>query len=134
MRRSLLAPVLVSAVALAGCTTATSSNDFSGPANDVAKALSDLQSAGQRKDSAKICNQLLAQSFVSKLNADGTSCATEIDKAVKDADEFTLDVRSVKVNGSQATAQVRQGKNGATRSVTLVREANRWKVSGLSPS
>jgi hypothetical protein len=134
MRRSVPTLLLVCAVALAGCTTAgtTSSKKFSGPTADVAKAISDVQSAAQRKDGAKLCTQLFASAFVTKLAAPGSTCTQEVDKALSDSDTYSLDVQTVTVNGSQATARVRQGKGGATRQVTLVREANRWKLSGVT--
>jgi hypothetical protein len=134
MRRSVLTLTAVCAVALAGCTTTgtTGTKKFSGAQGDVAKAISDLQTAAQRKDATKVCSQFLARALVTKLDAPGTSCNQEIDKAVGDADELSLVVQSVTVNGNTATARVQEGKNGAVRTMTLAREANRWKVSGLS--
>jgi hypothetical protein len=134
MRRSLLTLTAVCAVVLAGCTTTgtTGSKKFPGAQADVAKAISDLQTAAQRKDATKICSEFLAKALVTKLDAPGTSCNQEIDKAVSDSDELSLLVQSVTVNGNTATSRVQQGKNGSIRTVTLVREANRWKVSGLS--
>jgi hypothetical protein len=134
VRRSVLTLLIISVVALAGCTTAgsTSSKKFTGPANDVSKAISDLQSAAQRKDSGKICSQLLAGSLVTKLGGPGTACGQEVDKAISDADEYSLDVQTINVTGDQATARVRQGSDGRTKQVTLVREAGAWKVAGVS--
>jgi hypothetical protein len=134
MRRAVLTLTALCALALGGCTTTgtTGSKKFSGAQADVAKTISDLQTAAQRKDATKICTQLLAKVLVTKLDAPGTSCSQEIDKAVSDSDEFSLQVQSVTVTGAQATAKVRQGKNGAIRTMDLTREANRWKVSSLS--
>jgi hypothetical protein len=134
MRRTFLTLTAVCAVALAGCTTTgtTGTKKFSGAQADVAKAISDLQTAAQRKDATKICSQFLAKALVTKLDAPGTSCNQEIDKAISDSDELSLLVQSVTVNGNSATSRVQQGKNGSFRTATLVREANRWKLSGLS--
>jgi hypothetical protein len=127
--RLVLVPLLLAAVALTGCTSSkTSSTKFKGAAADVDKAVGDLQNAGRRKDSAKLCSQLLASSLVKKLDSGGTTCKDEMDKAIADADEFTLDVRSIAVDGSQATVSIRQGDKGATRNVIFFREDNRWKV------
>jgi hypothetical protein len=124
---------LVPALLVAGCTSAgsTSSKKFEGAAADVSKAVGDLQQAGQRKDSAKLCSEVLAQTLVSKLDSSGTSCRSEMDKAVTDADEYSLDVSDVKVTGKTATATVRNGDDGPTKTLELVREGNRWKVSSL---
>src|SRR3954451_22456928 len=133
--RLLLVPRVLAAVALAGCTsTGTSSTKFKGAAADVNKAVGDLQTAGRRKDAAKLCGQLLAGSLVKRLDSGGTTCKDEMDKAIADADEFTLRVRSISVHGSQATASIREGSGGPTRDVTFVREANRWKIDAFPPA
>ena len=136
MRRAVLLCLLAPVLAAGGCTTANtaSSGDFSGAEGDVAKVVSDLRSAGQRKDGDKICSQLLARSLVSRLDSSGTACRQEMTKAARDADEFALDVRDVTVTGDQATAQVRQGTDGPTATFRFVRESGRWKISELSGS
>jgi predicted small secreted protein len=135
MRRLVLAPILLAAVALAGCTTAgsgSSSKKFSGAAGDVADAVGDLETAGKRKDADRLCSELLARSLVEKLDAGGTSCKQEMKDALADADEFALSVRDVKVSGNEATATVRQGSDGPTRTIQLVKEGTRWKASEFS--
>lgn len=134
MRRFLLASLLVPAIAVAGCTTSgtsSSSKKFSGAENDVATAVSDLQKAGQRKDGAKICSDLLAKAAVEQMGG-ASKCADEVDKATTDSDEFALEVQDVSVNGTEATAKVRQGKTGTTKLVRFVKEGNSWKLTGLS--
>jgi uncharacterized low-complexity protein len=136
MRRLLLASILVSALALGGCTTSTtssssSSKKFTGAQADVATAVSDLQKAAQRKDGAKICSELLAKSAVDELGGPA-KCPDEINKATTDSDEFSLEVQDVTVNGDQATAKVRQGKTGKTKVVRFVKEGNSWKLNGLA--
>jgi hypothetical protein len=135
MRRLLLASILVSALALGGCTTSTSSSSsskkFTGAQADVAKAVSDLQKAAQRKDGAKVCSELLAKSAVGELGGAST-CPDEVNKAITDSDEFALDVQDVTVNGDQATAKVRQGKTGKTKLVRFVKEGTSWKLTGLA--
>jgi hypothetical protein len=133
MRRFVLVPLLLAALVLAGCTStgATSSKKFSGAAGDVSKAVGDLVKAGQRKDANKLCTQLFARALVTKLDA-GSTCKDEMDKALADTDDFKLDVRDVKVSGTEATATVREGTDGPTKLIQFVREANRWKVTGFS--
>ena len=132
--RLLVVPIVLAAVALTGCaSTSTSSTKYTGAAADVDKAINDLHTAGQRKDSAKLCSQILAGAIVTKLGG-SAKCQDAMDKLIADADEFTMDVRSIKVNGSQATASIRQGDKGATRTLTFTREANRWKVSSFQPA
>jgi uncharacterized Zn ribbon protein len=134
VRRLTLALLLPAALLLGGCTTSgsSSSKKFSGAAGDVSKAVGELQTAGRRKDAAKLCTELLARSLVEQLDAGATSCKDEMDSALADADDFTLNVRDVKVSGSEATATVRQGDSGPTRTIDYVRESNRWKATGFS--
>jgi hypothetical protein len=134
MRRLLLASILVTALAVGGCTTSgtsSSSKKFKGAEADVASAVSDLQKAAQRNDGAKICSDLLAKSAVDELGG-ASKCPDEVKKAGTDSDEFSLDVQDVTVNGTQATAKVRQGKSGKTKLVRFAKEGNSWKLTGLA--
>ena len=54
-----------------------------------------------------------------------------MDRAIKDATDYDLQVVSVKVNGKNATAQVRQGDAGAVATFTFVKEGDAWKASAL---
>jgi hypothetical protein len=135
MRRLALPLLLVLAALLAGCTStgsSSSSKKFAGAAGDVSKAVDDLEAAGQRKNAGKLCSQLLARSLVSQIGESGTTCTSELDKALADSDDFKLDVRDIKVNGDKATATVLQGDPGSTRTIQFVREDNRWKATGFS--
>lgn len=137
MHRLAALALLLAAVALAGCTTAgtgSSSGKFKGAQGDVATVVSDLQKAAQRHDGAKICSQILAATLVDRLSSGGTQCIDEVTKAARDADDFKLTVLSVTVSSSTATAKVRNGDKGPTRTLGFVKESNRWKVSELSSS
>jgi hypothetical protein len=123
----------VAAVAVAGCTStgSTTSAKFTGTQGDVAKVVSDLAQAGQRKDTQKICSQIVSQSLARELTAAGTSCQTEMQKAIDDADDFNLTVQRVSVQGSQATAVVKRGTDGPTATFRFVREGGRWKATSF---
>jgi hypothetical protein len=132
--RTAIAASLAASVVLAGCTTTTgssSSSKFTGAEGDVAKVVADLQDAGKRRDATKICTQILSRALVQQLSQAGTSCAQEMKKAVQDADDFDLSVQRVSVQGSQATAVVRRGTSGPTRTFRFVREDGRWKAANL---
>jgi hypothetical protein len=132
LRRLATVALAVVAVALAGCTQAgTSSSKFSGQQADVAKVVSDLQTAGQRKDAQKICTEIMAQSLVRQLSDAGTTCQAEMKKAVDDADDYDLSVQRVTVTGSQATAVVRRGSNGPTETFRFVRESGGWRATSF---
>jgi hypothetical protein len=131
-RRTPMTAALVLALALAGCSTAgSSSSKFSGAQGDVAKVVSDLAQAGQRKDAQKICTEIIAQSLVRQIGAAGTTCQAEMKKAIDDADDFDLMVENVTINGNNATARVKRGKTGPTATFKFVRESGGWRATSF---
>ena len=130
-RVALIAAVL--ALALSGCGAASSSQNskFKGAQQDVVKVVDSLAQAGSRGDADKICTEILAKQLVTELKSAGGDCVTEMDRAIKDASDYDLQVTSVKINGANATAQVRQGKDGQVATFTFVKEGGAWKASAL---
>jgi hypothetical protein len=132
----LAVPMTVLVLALAGCGTQTqtsSVDNFKDPnERAVAQQVEDLESAGKRNKPDDICSDILAKSLVDQLNSAGTDCATEMDKAIKDANEFDLEVRKVTINGDAATAEVRQGTDGPTETMQFARENGQWRATALS--
>jgi hypothetical protein len=132
LRRAPIAVALVAVLAVAGCTTTSSSSSkFTGAKGQVADVVSNLQQAGQRKDANKICTQILSRSLVQAISDAGTSCEQEMKKAIDDADDFDLTVQSVTINGNQATARVRRGKDGPTATFKFVRESGGWRATSF---
>jgi hypothetical protein len=123
-------------VAVTGCGTqaSTSSVDKFTDKDQkaVAQQIEDLASAGKRNKPDDICSNILSQELVSQLNAAGTDCATEMSKAIEDANEFNLTVEKVTVNGNTATAEVKQGDDGPTETMEFTREKNSWRATSLS--
>jgi hypothetical protein len=137
MRRLAALATVVAAAALgaSGCATtktASSAGSFKGAESDVAKVVDDLRTAGERRDAAKICSEILARPLVTQLDSSGTSCNQEMAKTIKDVDDYAMTVRDVTVTGATATARVQNGAKGTTATFKFVREANRWKVSELA--
>lgn len=134
LRRLSTAVAVLAVLGVAGCTGTTgggSSSKFTGAEGDVAKVVSDLQSAGQKKDAQKICTEVISEELVRQLSDAGTSCQQEMKKAIDDADDFDLTVRSVKVNGDKATAVVQRGDDGPKATFRFVRESGRWKATSF---
>ena len=133
MKRVALAFILLT---LAGCGTqaSTSSVDKFKDSDQraVAQKVEDLADFGRRGKPDSICSDILAQSLVSQLDAAGTDCATEIQKAIDDASEFDLTVQKVTVTGNTATAQVKQGDKGSTVTMQFTREKSSWRATALS--
>src|SRR5262245_44582942 len=117
MKRVALALVLAGVV-VAGCGTTqsqSSADKFSDPDQKaIAEKVEDLETAGRRGQADDICKDILAKTLVSQLDAAGTDCPTEMQKAIDDATQFDLNVEKVTVNGNEATATVKQGDDGPT--------------------
>ena len=133
MRRiALIAVSLALPVTACGSTQASDSDsEFKGEQATVAEVVDRLAAAGKAGDAEKICTDVLSKQLVTELKSAGGDCVTEMDRAIDDASDFNLTVRSVKVNGNNATAQVRQGDSGTTATFTFVKENGAWRASAL---
>jgi len=130
MRRLL---VIAAALALSACGTASSSNDvkFTGAQQDVADVVDKLAAAGQRHNAATICDDILSKQVVAELKSAGGDCEDEMKDAISDATDYDLQVRSVKIDGNNATAQVRQGDKGKVATFTFVKENGGWRATSF---
>jgi nitrous oxide reductase accessory protein NosL len=137
MRRALLAaPVVL--VLLSGCGAATETqegkfNEGSDQAQ-IAALVDKLSTAGARREADVICTEVLAKQLVDELKAAGGNCVTEMDRAIKDASDYDLQVVDVKVNGATATARVAQGDSDKRATFTFVKERGGWRASALGAS
>ncbi len=136
MRRPLVAlPLVLAALLAAGCTASNSSSaDFEGAQKDVADVVGDLSSAAGTGDGAKICSDVLAKSLADQMAAGGSTCAQQLDDALKDSDDNDLSVEAVTVDGTTATARV-QGRIGgdedAMRTLEFERSGQDWRITSL---
>ena len=127
--------IVASLLLLAGCgaqSQQSSVDTFQGEQRAVAQKVEDLEDAGQGQDPETICADILAASLVDELEAAGTDCPQEMDKAIDDADDFDLEVLEVDVNGSSATARVRRGDDGPTETMQFTQERGEWRATALS--
>jgi outer membrane murein-binding lipoprotein Lpp len=136
--RSMIRPraslLLVAAVLLSGCTgTPSSAGDFEGEEKAVAEQVEKLQSAGETGDAKVICDEVLAEALREQIQAAGSTCEQELEKAITDADDFDLEVDDVTIDGDRATATVTGKSDGEDeqRDFTFVREANAWRATDL---
>jgi hypothetical protein len=134
MRRSLVAIPLAVALVAAGCAGSSSGTaEFEGEAQRVADVVEQLQSAGETGDAKEICEEVLAKSLADQIKAAGSTCEQELDKAIKDADDFDLEVESVSVDGNTATARVKGQDRGEDRVRTFEfeKEGSDWRATNL---
>jgi hypothetical protein len=134
MRRPLIAIPLALAALAAGCGASTSSSaEFEGQEKAVADQVEKIQSAGEARDAKQLCDDVLATSLRDAIANAGSSCEVELDKAIRDADDFDLDVEDVTIAGNSAVAKVKTGSgdDAATRDFEFEKEGNSWRATSL---
>jgi outer membrane PBP1 activator LpoA protein len=137
MLRPLVPLALLASLALAGCTTRSTSDDstgeFRGDQRLVANTVEDFESAASEGDQDKICRDLLARALVAQYTERGGSCERAVDGALKDTDSFEMTVERVTITGTQASVRVKsdRGKKDLQQSLTLVRQGQGWRISGF---
>jgi ethanolamine utilization protein EutQ (cupin superfamily) len=137
MLRTLLPIAALAAVAIAGCTTQTTSEDssgkFTGDQRLVANTIEDFESAASKGDQDQICRELLAKQLIADYAEHGGTCEKAVDGALKDTDSFGLTVESVSIADGKATARVKadRGKNDIIQTMTLVKEGPGWRISAF---
>jgi hypothetical protein len=129
-----LIPLLL-AGAVAGCGAAQSSaGDFEGQQKEVAQVVEDLQVAAQTRKPEEICADILSRSLADRVKTSGGDCVSEIDKAIKDVDDFEIDVTRVTITGTTARAEARTRRRGREKqpiTFTLAREGGGWRLTNL---
>ena len=136
MRRTALVTVLLG-LALSACGAAPAKQESkfkTGDQQAIAKLVDDLAAAGRAGKADKICNEILAKQLVDELKTAGGDCVSEMDRAINDANDYDLQVDEVKVNGSTATATVRQADSKKTAIFSFVKEKAGWRASALGAS
>jgi len=134
MRRAFLAaPVIALLVSGCGAAQDTSESKFkAGDQQQVAKVVDDLSAAAASGNTKKICNDILAAQLKTEIKTAGSDCVTEIDRVIKDASDYDLEVTKVDVKGTSATATVQQGEDAKnTATFSFVKEKGAWRASAL---
>ena len=137
MLRTLLPTAALAAVAIAGCTTQTTSDDssgkFTGDQRLVANTIEDFESAASKGDQDQICRELLAKPLIATYAKRGGTCEKAVDDALKDTDSFGLTVESVRITDTDATARVKadRGKKDIIQTMSLVKEGPGWRISAF---
>jgi len=128
---------LVSAAGLAGCGEVVSTNKFKGAEHEVAARISNFQKHVEQASQKKICSEDLAAGLVARIDASGKpygkDCEAALKEQLKNVEDETLTVDTVTVHGKDATAGVKSVEYGKSvpKTLTLVKEANGWKISGV---
>ena len=141
MRCAAPTTALVVTLVLAGCAGGTSnddsSSDFKGEQQAVASVIEDLQSAAEDSDERGICGDILTGELRDAITAKGgaATCRGALEKALKDTDQSDLTVKTVTIDGDQATAVVRaklsDDRYRPDLTVGLRKRGAAWRISKL---
>jgi hypothetical protein len=134
MRRVHALITIAATLALAGCTATppSSAGDFKGAEKDVAQVVDDMQKAGRTGKPDDLCNDIFTAELADKFKAGSATCVDEVEKAMRDVNDYDMKVTDITINGSTATAKVEQGKEKRSGTIGLERVGNSWRVSSIS--
>ena len=134
MRLVAAALAVSAALALGACGAASTAGEFEGEEETVATVVADLQSESEKGEATQICENLLTEALQEKVAAGSDSCASELDKALEDADAFELEVQDVSISGTTATAKVKgvdEDDAGIVRTVELEKVGDDWRIDSF---
>jgi hypothetical protein len=127
------------ALTVAGCGSAATGDtgDFPGEEGDIAELVGELSSAATSGDEQVVCNDLISTDLRNTIigGDEELSCDGEMEKAIRDADGFLIDVEDVTIEegGTEATAEVTSEQVGddVTRTFSFVKEDDEWRIDSF---
>ncbi len=128
----LCAPLL--ALGMSACANTTDTSAYKGENRAVAQTIANLQSEATAGEAQKICSTLLARAVTTRLNSAHGGCTQALKNQLTQVDTPELAVQEVQQNSAtSASAQVKSIHAGKSKvsTLTLVKEAGKWKISGL---
>jgi hypothetical protein len=135
MLKSVPVALTVVVAALGGC--GGSDDGDKGPVvpseqRAILQTVADLQTAGRQGDAGRICDEIFTKTLANSIQrAANRSCAAEV-RATLVSPNMRLSVgRDVHVNGSRATATVRE-QNGDTSRIFLRKQGRDWQIDRIS--
>lgn len=134
---SVLAAV-ATAAALAGCGGSDEDEQAPAPVSSDQRAILDtideLQTASRQGDAATICSDIFTESLARSIRkASRRSCEKEIGETLTSPDAQLAVGRQIDIDGSQATATVRD-QSGKTSRVFLLKAGDRWRIARIAPA
>ena len=124
-------PVMVALLcAAAGGAAACGGDDE----RDVRDTLNRYATAVEKKDYQELCDKLLADQLLENLRNVGLPCEVALQRGFAEVEKPTITVRSVKIEGDEASAVARTGAANQSPSedtIRLVKEDGEWKIFDL---
>ena len=129
-----LITVAAAGLALAGCTATppSSAGDFKGAEQDVAKVVDDMQKAGRTGKPDTLCNDIFTAELANRFKAGSATCVDEVEKAMRDVNDYDIKVTDITITGNTATAKVEQGREKRSGTIGFQRIGNSWRVNSIS--
>jgi hypothetical protein len=123
-------------LALAGCGADTE-NGGSGPdaTTAVRATVAKFGVATRTHDWQTICDTLLSETLVSKIEDVGLPCETAIEKGLGDVKNPTLEITDVSIAGARALVSIHTTANGQEASddaLQLVKQDGAWRIASLA--
>jgi hypothetical protein len=122
-----LIALLCAAALLAGC-----GGDDEGEVRDT---LAQFAEATAEKDYQRLCDDLLSPELVEQVRRVNLPCEVALRTGFEDVEQPRIEVRSVKIDGDKASAQVRstaQNQEPSVDTVQLVKVDGEWRVNSLA--
>jgi hypothetical protein len=140
-RRTTFALVAALALLLAGCGADSENGDDGGggggaPADQQVRAVvARFGAATRTKDYQEICDNLLAQDLVDKIEAIGLPCESALQRGLGDVRDPTLSINEVSIAGTRALVSIHTtatGQQPSDDALQVVRENGEWKIASLA--
>ena len=104
------------------------------PEQQVRTTVSDFGRATAAKDYKTICDRLLAPTLIEDVTSIGLPCERALQRGLGHVKEPRLTIGNVRIDGDQATAEIRSSASGQEPSqdtLKLVKVNGTWKISSL---
>ena len=123
----MLAALLAAAALVAGC----GEDDE----RTVRETLGEFAEATANKDYQRLCDDLLSPDLVEQVRRVNLPCEVALQTGFGDVENPRIEVRSVKIDGDTATAQVRStasNQEPSTDTIQLEKVDGSWRIASLS--
>jgi hypothetical protein len=139
-RRTTFALLAALALLLAGC--GADDEGGGGGGGDGASANQQVRAvvarfgvATRTKDYQQICDRLLSQELVNKIEGIGLPCESALQRGLGDVRAPTLSIEEVSISGSRALVSIHTtaaGQEPSDDALQVVRENGEWKIASLA--
>jgi hypothetical protein len=128
---------LALALAVAGCGADEEGGGGGGlPAEQQVRAVvARFGVATRAKDYQEICDNLLSEDLVNKIEAIGLPCESAVQRGLGGVRDPTLEINEVSISGSRALVSIHTTATGEAPSddaLQVVREDGEWKIASLA--